>query len=67
MAGGSSARRRRLSGGEGVVWPGLGAARERGGARGGVCEGGAVVEERVDGELELAGVLRVWGGEVVRE
>ena len=53
-AGGSSARRRRLSGGEGVGWPGLGAARERGGARGGVCASGAAVEERGDGELELA-------------
>ena len=61
MAGGGSAPRRRLAGGEGVGWPGLGAARERGGARGGVCASGAAVEERGDGELELAGV-RVGGG-----
>ena len=55
-------------------WPGLGAVRERGGARDGVCAGGAAVEERGDGELELAGiraggggVLGVWGWELVRE
>ena len=32
-------------------WPG--AARERGGAEGGICAGGAAVEERGDGELEV--------------
>ena len=74
MAGGGSAPWRRLSGGEGVGWPDLGAARERDGARDGVCAGGAVVEERGDGELELAGVwaggggvLEIWSGEVARE
>ena len=74
MAGGGSAPRRRLSGGGGVGWPGLGAARERSGARGGVCAGGAAVEERGDGELEPAGVragsggiLEIWSGEVARE
>ena len=79
MAGGGGSAeedgwRRRLSGGEGMGWPGLGAARERSGARGGVCAGGAAVEERGDGELELAGVragsggvLGVWGGELARE
>ena len=53
---------------------GRGAARERGGAIGGVCVGGGVVEERGDGELELAsmwadggGVLGVRGGELARE
>ena len=63
-----------FSGGEGMGWPGLGAARERGGARGGVCAGGAAVEERGDGELKLAGVrvggggvLEIWSGEVARE
>ena len=74
MAGGGSAPRRRLSGGEGVGWPGLGAVRERGGARDGVCAGGAAVEERGHGELKLSGVragsggvLEVWGGELARE
>ena len=74
MAGGGSTPWRRLSDGEGVEWPGLGAARERGGARGGVYAGGVAVEERGDGELELAGVraggggvLEIWSGEVVRE
>ena len=74
MAGGGSAPRRRLSGGEWVGWPGLGAARELGGARDGVCTGGAAVEEQGDGELKLAGVrvggggvLVVWGGEMVSE
>ena len=74
IAGGGSAPRRRLSGGEGVGWPGLGAAQERGGARDGVCAGGAAVEERGDGELELAGVraggggaLEIWSGEMARE
>ena len=64
----------RLSGGEGVGWPGLGAARERGGAEGEVCAFGAAVEKRGDGELELAGVrvgggsvLEIWSGEVARE
>ena len=50
--GGESAEEdgwRRLSGGEGLGWPSLGAARERCGARDGVCAGGAVVEERGDG------------------
>ena len=72
MAVGGSAPR--LSGGEGVGWPGLGAVRGRGGARDGVCAGGAAVEERGDGELELAGVraggggvLEIWSGEVARE
>ena len=72
MASGGSAPRRWLSGGEGMAWPSLGAVRERGGARGGVCAGGVAVEKR--GELELAGVrmggggvLEVWGGEVARE
>ena len=48
--------------------------RERGGADGGVCAGGAAGEERGDGELELAGVrvgsggaLGVWGGEMASE
>ena len=41
---------------------GRGAARERGGAIGGVCVGGGVVEERGDGELELAGVRADGGG-----
>ena len=78
MAGGGGSAeeddRRRLYGGEGKGWLSLGAARERGGARGGVCAGGAAVEKRGDGELELAGVrvggggvLEVWGGEVARE
>ena len=69
-----SAPPRRLSGGEGVGWPSLGVARERGGARDGVYAGGVAVEEQGDGELELAGVrvggggvLGVWGGEVARE
>ena len=56
MAGGCSAPRRRLFGGEGVGWPGLGATRERGEARGGVCVGRGGLEWRVDGELELASV-----------
>jgi len=43
---------------------GRGAARERGGADGGVCVGGGGLEWRVDGELELAGV-RVDGGGVL--
>ena len=64
MAAGGSAPRRRLSGGEGVGWPSLGAAREQGGARGGVCAGGGGLEWRVNGELELAGV-RVDGGGVM--
>ena len=74
MAGGGSVPRRWLSGGKGVGWPGLGAMRERGGARDGVCAGGAAVEEWGNGELELAGVwvggggvLGVWGGELARE
>ena len=74
MADGGSAPRRRLSGGEGVAWLGLGAARERGGARDGVCVGGAAMEEQGDGELELAGVraggggaLEILSGEVARE
>ena len=53
---------------------GRGAARERGGARDGVCAGGAAVEERGDGELKLVGVraggcgvLEVWDGELERE
>ena len=53
---------------------GRGAARERGGAIGGVCVGGGCLEWRVDGELELAGVradgggvLVVWGGDVADE
>ena len=53
---------------------GRGAVRERGGAIDGVCVGGRVVEERGDGELELAGVradgggvLGVRGGELARE
>jgi hypothetical protein len=53
---------------------GRGAVRERGGAEGGVYAGGAAVEKRGDGELELAGVrvggggvLGVWGGELARE
>ena len=57
-----------------MEWPGLGAAREQGGARVGVCAGRAAVEERGDGELELAGVraggggvLEIWSGEVARE
>ena len=48
--------------------------RERGGAIGGVCVGGGVLEERGDSELELAGmradgggVLGVRGGELARE
>ena len=51
-----------------------GAARERGGADGGVCVGGGGLEWRVNGELELTGVrvagggvLGFWGGELVRE
>ena len=74
MAGGGAASRRRPSGGEGMGWPNLGAARERGGARGGVCAGGAAVEERGDGELKLAGVraggggvMESWGGKLARE
>ena len=52
---------------------GRGAARERGGADGGVCVGGGGLEWRVDNELELAGVwvddggvLAFWGGELAR-
>ena len=52
----------------------LGAAQERDGAEGRVCAGGAAVEKRGDGELELAsmwadggGVLGVWGGDVANE
>ena len=48
--------------------------RERGGAIGGVCVGGGVVEERGDGELELVGVrvagggvLGFWGRELARK
>ena len=74
MAGGCSAPRRRLFGGEGVGWPGLGAVQERGEARAGVCAGGAAVEERGDGELEFVGVrvagggvLVFWGRELVRK
>ena len=51
-----------------------GAARERGGADGGVCVGGGGLEWRGDGELELAGVwvdgggvLGVRGGELENE
>ena len=47
---------------------GRGAARERGEAIGGVCVGGAGLERRGDGELELGGgVLGVRGGELVNE
>ena len=67
-------RRRGCSGGRGWKKSGRGAARERGGAEGGVCAGGATVEKRGDSELELAGVrvggggvLGVWGGELARE
>ena len=48
--------------------------RERGGADGGVCAGGAAGEEQGDGELELAGVrvdgggvLGVWSGEAANK
>ena len=48
--------------------------QERGGARDGVCTGGAAMEEWGDGELKLAGVrasgggvLEVRGGELARE
>ena len=48
--------------------------RERGGAGGGVCAGGAAVEEWGDGEFKLVGVraggggvLEVWDGELARE
>jgi len=67
-------RQQGCSGGRGWKRSGRGATRERGGTEGGVCAGGATVEERGDGELELAGVrvggggvLGVWGGELVRE
>ena len=67
-------RRRGCSGGRGWKRSGRGAARERGGAEGGVCASGAAVEEQGDGELELAGiwvggggVLGVWGRELARE
>ena len=52
---------------------GRGAARERGGADGGVCVCRGGLEWRVDGELELAsvrvddgGVLGFGGGELAR-
>ena len=64
MAGGGAASRRRLSGGEGMGWPGLGTVRERGGADGGVCVGRGGLEWRVDGELELA-IVRVDDGSVL--
>ena len=67
-------RRRGYSGGRGWKGNGQGATRERGGAIGGVCVGGAGLERRGDGELELAGVrvdgggvLGVRGGELANE
>ena len=51
-------RRRGCSGSRGWKRSGRGAARERGGAEGGVYAGGAAVEERGDGVLKLAGVLK---------
>ena len=55
-------RRRGCSGSRGWKRSGRGAARERGGAEGRVCAGGAAVEERGDGELEHAGVRAAGGG-----
>ena len=64
----------RMLRGQGWKRSGRGAAREQGEVEGGVCAGGAAVEERGDGELELTGVpaggggvLEIWSGEVARE
>ena len=60
-------RRQGCSGGRGWERSGRGATRERGEAEGGVCAGGAAVEERGDGELKLAGVRAGGGGVLERE
>ena len=59
---GARNRRRGCSGGDWARRRGLRAARGHGGADSGVCVGGGVVEERGDGELELAGVRADGGG-----